>query len=555
MEVPVQRVRVFDVVWLLAWGVASSVWCVSAAAQLSATSDEPVYVVAGLEHWRTGSYQPLIRLGTMPLPVDMQTLPLYLYERWKGIPLDPSADMNRVLPWVRATTLLSWWVLLLYGWRAGTQLGGIWAGRLAVALLACEPTLLAHAGLATTDITLSACLLAVVYHFRTRHEHGWFLRRIVPAIWFAALLLAKASGPVFGVLCLVMVEAERLAWTSPATPFPGESWAGRLRRWSIHLRPGAVDLILVLCLGTVLALLYCNSAYLAFWYQFRRNTGYPQATGAYLLGHWYANNIWYYFPVTLSIKLSLPLLALPVLLAFVRVRSLTNWACLATAALVVFSLACRVQIGVRLVLPLVGLWIVGLAGALVQTYEAWGPGLRRRILAGGVGACVVWTAVAALTVWPQGLCYANPLWGGTPRAYRLVSDSNYDWGQGLKELKRWQRKRGLATLDVWAVGPQASLRTLPMRPMCMDALPIKGPADVVAQVRGHYLAVSTTALYGFASDTPAGRYLRRCKPVDRTSTFLIYDFTQTTGGGSAESPTPPTAHAGARPSASRIERQ
>src|SRR5262249_32407359 len=162
-------------------------------------------------------------------------------------------------------------------------------------------------------------------------------------------------------------------------------------------------------------------------------------TGAFLLGRWHPNNVWYYFPVALSVKLSLPLLLGPLVLAALRPRALANWATLAAAALLLFSLASRVQIGVRLVLPLVGLAGVGLAGGgwAGGRGGAWREaeaGRRRRLLAFAAAAGVAWTAVAALAVWPRGQCYANELWGGTARAYRYVSDSNYDWGQGLKEL-------------------------------------------------------------------------------------------------------------------------
>ena len=41
-----------------------------------------------------------------------------------------------------------------------------------------------------------------------------------------------------------------------------------------------------------------------------------------------------------------------------------------------------------------------------------------------------------------------------------------------------------------------------------------------------YLAVSTTLLYGYGSHCPAAGYLRSCRPVARTTTFLIFDFTR-----------------------------
>ena len=123
-----------DALWLLICGIASSAWCLSAGQQLGATFDEPIYVTRGLEAWRTGSHAGLLHLGTMPLPVDVQTLPLLLWERWRGLPFDPAADLEQILPVARAGTLVFWWLLLLYGMLAGRTLAGPWAGRLAVAL-------------------------------------------------------------------------------------------------------------------------------------------------------------------------------------------------------------------------------------------------------------------------------------------------------------------------------------------------------------------------------------------------------------------------------------
>src|SRR5262249_45344497 len=159
---------------------------------------EPIYIQRGLEVWRTGSHEGLLRLGTMPLPIDIDTLPLYVWERWHGVRLDPVGNLDQLLPWARRATLLFWWLLLIYARLAVQHLAGRWGGRLAVAFLACEPTLLAHAGLATTDIAVTACLVALVYHYRTGREARWVRRVAVPAFWFAAAILAKASGLVFG---------------------------------------------------------------------------------------------------------------------------------------------------------------------------------------------------------------------------------------------------------------------------------------------------------------------------------------------------------------------
>ena len=43
----------------------------------------------------------------------------------------------------------------------------------AVALLACEPVLLGHAALATTDIAVAACLLALAFEFHAGRGGRW----------------------------------------------------------------------------------------------------------------------------------------------------------------------------------------------------------------------------------------------------------------------------------------------------------------------------------------------------------------------------------------------
>src|SRR4051812_40102453 len=143
---------VIDTVTVLVCVVLSSAWCVTAADRLGATYDEPFYVASGLESWRTGSFKRMLDTGVMPLPAWVETAPLYAWERWRGQPFDPQADLETLLPVARAGALVFWWLLLGYGWYAGRQLAGPWGGRLAVLFLALEPTLLAHAALATTDV-------------------------------------------------------------------------------------------------------------------------------------------------------------------------------------------------------------------------------------------------------------------------------------------------------------------------------------------------------------------------------------------------------------------
>jgi len=535
---------------LLVCVLASSLWCVTASQQLSLTADEPSYLEKGMARWRTGSYREFMAMGTMPLPADVQTLPLYLCERWRGTPFRMDLeDLARLLPYARAMNLLFWWLLLGYGWLIGARLAGRWGGRLAVALLAVEPTLLAYAGLATTDLAISACLLAFAYHFAAGHRAGWLRRVGVPAVWFAALLLAKASGLLFGPVAMLGIGLERF-WRKRRA-----NSAQPLRATFRHFALFHLDCAQILLGGLLLALLYCGSEWQPSTALIERAARLPEgpfrwglswlmrqplfsnaaegllwqichnrdSTVAYLLGE-VRPAVWYFFPVALSMKLTLSLLALSLLLAFLRPRTLANGPFLLAGLLLALSLTYRVQNGVRLVLPLVALGVVGLSVAVVEAWRGVAPGWRKAVFVALPVLAVGWGTWAALTVWPDGLRYTNELWGGTERGYLCLNDSNYDWGQGLKQLARWQRRRGLDTLCVWRFGNDPLVARQRMRELQLECLPIRTPDDLEALVAGHYLAASILWVHGYC-DNPAVHYLRTRQAVARTSTYLIYDFT------------------------------
>jgi hypothetical protein len=510
--------------------------------------------------------------GTMPLAVDLTTFPLYLWERWAGLRFDLAGDFGRALLVARAGTLVFWWVLLGYGWLAGRVLGGPWGGRLAVVLLAAEPSLLGHASLATTDLAVTACLVALVYHFAIGREAGWVRRLAIPTVWYAAAVLAKASALAFGPLCLLAVEIERLARggafrSGIVTQAPRE----RLRHGWRQLRPFRRDLARIMGLGLVLVFVYCGSdwsaepsfvawantlpvgptgqamRWVAEHLRIFTNAGQGlvkqiqhniRGHAVFLLGEVRPRAFWYYFPVALSIKMTLTALALPLAVAAIRPRALRNWAVAAALVLLLFSLNSRVQIGVRMLLPMVALGLVGVAAAVAVACRELGPGWRQRLLASCAAAGVLWTVSVSALVWPHGLCYANELWGGTGTGYLYLSDSNYDWGQGLPELARWQQSRGGPPVDVWYFGTDPALKHLPLRELPLHILPpITGPDDLAARVQGRYLAVSTTLLYGAYQSEERRRqlaFLRARAPVARTTTFLIYDFPRKTGGGIEE---------------------
>jgi hypothetical protein len=554
----VLRGRSVDVLWLLLVGGLSSAWCLTAATKLGPTFDEPCHVERGLTHWRTGSNKPLMSAGCMPLPVDVQTLPVYVWERIRGIPFDPLADLDAILPVARAANLAFWWLLLVYAMRLGRTFGGAWGGRLAVGFVGADPNLLGHATLATTDISVVACMLGLVYHaYHGRDRTGW-RRVVVPGLWYGLATLAKASGMVFGAQALIVLGLDHLIRTGRLTP-PAGSSIPQMVRFVWHAGyPFRTDLVRTAAVGFAVVFLYCGSDFrtertFVEWADSlpegmlrdvmgptsRNLKVFPNAGegllqqvkhnirghGTYFLGDWYDRSTLAYFPVALTMKVPVPMLLLLSAVAAIRPRSLNTPLGWFAVVLLVFSLNCRVQLGIRFMFTLMAVTYVALAAAVARGWQ--GDGLRPvpRWLAAGVLGTLVFATVWA---WPNGLGFFNQLWGGSDQGYKYLHDSNLDWGQGLPELAEWHKANGEPPLAVWYYGTDPACLRPPFRYAPLHTLPVPD-ADTFRILFGNgYFAVAASHLHGYVTLTPhsvtALNWIRTLTPVARTGQFFIYDL-------------------------------
>jgi hypothetical protein len=72
----------------------------------------------------------------------------------------------------------------------------------------------------------------------------------------------------------------------------------------------------------------------------------------------------------------------------------------------------------------------------VATGALAGLRVRGRRVAVAAVALVLLAGVSAWRVYPSYLAYTSELFGGPDRGYRLVADSNLDWGQDLARAAR-----------------------------------------------------------------------------------------------------------------------
>lgn len=533
---------------LLSVAVTTSIWCLTASQQLGATFDEPFYIASGLDFWRNGSRFDMLNTGVMPLSTHLQTLPLWIMERATGHASVWDQNASRMLTVARSVTLVFWWLLLFYTMRLGHAIAGAWAGRLSVMLLGFDPNFLAHASVATTDLGLAACLVMFAYYFRAGRDRHWRWRVALPGFLFALAMLAKASAVVFGPLAMLLIEVEHLTRTRAIA----DAGASRsvARRWWPLSRGLRVDGLIILVIGIVLAVAYCgtgggpsfqdtlarmpldnpvrpflawfsalplfpNGLYVIYFQFVHNKLGHP----TYLIGYESSKALWFYLPVMLAIKMPLATL-LPLVASFLAPGPKLKWAAGPLVVAVTLAFLMRVDIGVRLLLPLLTLVVIAMAARVSQALLAMSS-TSRRVGVSGVVAAIAWLVASDLRVWPDAIRYTNELWGNTSNGYLYVTDSNYDWGQGLPELSAWHADRS-APLNVWYFGTDSSNPSLTRYDPARESLDRAIPP-------GGFLAVGTSYLYGgYTPDGPARTLmlrLRASQPVARTRTFLIFDET------------------------------
>jgi len=109
-----------------------------------------------------------------------------------------------------------------------------------------------------------------------------------------------------------------------------------------------------------------------------------------------------------------------------------------------------------------------------------------------VGVLIAWQVVSVVSIYPSFLAYFNELAGGPANGYKIVTDSNLDWGQDLKRLAQWVDQKGIDKIYVDYFGGATS-------PYYLDGKfqswwGTRSPLDLNAS--GGYLAVSATFLQG-----------------------------------------------------------
>lgn len=427
----------------------------------SHTFDEPAHIACGMEWlvYGTWNYEPqhppLARVAAalgpylasgrphyVPTMAQLGLANLGVKQIWDyGLAiLYRNGQYDRTLALARLGVLPFFWIasLVVYFWVRRYR--GESAAAFAVFLFTFIPPILAHAGLATTDMALTAFVGASFLSALIWLAHPTLLRSILLGTMTGLAVLSKFSSLPFIPMALAaafagyfivdrsgLLNALRGAHNY-LVPFSVAVLAGFLVIWAGYR----------FSFGTVPSFPSMRLPAPELWTGIQdviehNRRGDP----SYLLGHHSQFGWWYYFLVVLAVKTPVPLLVLSLygVIAISRKelggpRQGVLLAVAFSVGILLFSLTSHINLGVRHILPVyIGFAVAGAAGAerlLVLS--------QRKESAGWLLATLmIWMATSLLSH-PDYLAYFNMVAGEKPE--NVLVDSDFDWGQDLKRLAR-----------------------------------------------------------------------------------------------------------------------
>jgi hypothetical protein len=444
--------------------------------EMSQQADEATHLYAGYRVLKCGDYG--YGREHPPLAKILVAIPLL----WSNAPMDCAAGQVGIDEEDRATRWLysqdGWWrtlsearavaslfsvALCLGVWIAARRMFGRATAVLSTAILVFEPNILGHGALVLNDVLVSALFLFTIFSF-----YLWTRRRSLPFLVLTGFitglaLLTKHSailliptlcllaavepwlekredtGPVraslrnLGAVMAILVIAAAIIWCGYGMRYAG----GRAASESMLQDPAAntnsaeVRLLKGMRDAHVMPLPYLDGLI-----DIR-----GLVTGgldAYVLGRYYAEAPWFFYPLTMVIKFTVPFLVMLVLgvvgiIAFGRERR-TEFMFLLLPALLFLAASLRVQrtSGIWHLFPMFPFLLIAAAAGCV--YFA-----RRYHWAGPTLACLLALhAISSLRSYPNYLSYANELWGGPQNLYKRLPLT--DVGQAYMQLSKYMEQ-------------------------------------------------------------------------------------------------------------------
>ncbi len=380
-------------------------------------------------------------------------------------------DHDRVIFRARVGASLFALLVALLGFLTAREMFGTGAGFLALVLIVFEPNFLAHGALVTTDTGAAASLLASIYAFYRYVKSPSWGRVVVLGLAAGLFFIVKHSAVLLPPMLVLLAvtellrrrqtgdetrlhQAARLAGALVITGVivAGMMWVCYGFRYAARPAGRQMNPPLQSTLGNLRPAEAKAITMMARWKLLPESWLYGLADvrsvaniwPSYVFGKLYAHGVWFYFPVAFVIKATLStLIFLPLIVYAGATRKLRGrreilFLSLPPALYFAISMTSSLNIGVRHIL-LVFIFLLVLAGG-----SAWSLICNDRRWAWAIGVIIIFHVVSSMRAFPTSyIPYANEAWGGPANMYKYLTDSPTDWGQQLKDVKRYVDERGI----------------------------------------------------------------------------------------------------------------
>ncbi len=414
----------------------------------SPTYDEPVHVIEGYSYLKTGSMRivhphdhPMLAkiissLGLFflnPQPILYTTHPTWMYPQryaFSNLVLyNNIISAEKILNSARKVIVIISTIFSILLFLISVVTYGILSGVYIVALYTFNPTILSHSCLATQDLLVSVFYFFSIYTFylwlktnldsKTKTYSSTIIySAIYPGVFLGLALVTKYSAvsiiPTWLLIQIFLIVRKKLTVKSA------------ILFWIISF---ACCLIII---SFVYKIVYID-VYFSSMYEVIKDM--QEGRPSFFIGKHSTTGFREYFLIAFLLKTEIGLIILLLLSLIVMFYNLVKRSyglleiILAISILIYFVLASfsRMQIGHRHLLPIYPLIFLFTCSLLKS----------KKIFIILTFLCLGVNIFSSYKNHPWYLSYFNEFIGGSKNGYKYFTDSNIDWGQGLKELGKW----------------------------------------------------------------------------------------------------------------------
>jgi hypothetical protein len=454
---------------------------------------------------------PLLFFPTPEIkPLDVQVNKVYLgtadLARGNRILMSEKYDGETLFFLSRLSMIPLSLLLGIFVFLWAKNLYSAYAGVFSLFLYCFSPNIIAHARLITPDLALTCFSFSSIYFywkFTTEHRYKHLL--------FSALSLGLALASKYSALLLFPIFMTVFI-TNTIVGFYASSDSFRA------VGKSALNLLFLFFLSIVPILVFYGFDLSPYFdgvvFQFKKGAW---GHAAFLDGNISWEGWWYFLIYAFLLKTPMPTLILIIAALGIGnhkkfIFQKKEYFLIMSVMVYVIFFSCNHQsIGLRYILPIYPFLFVYLGRIFEFMVKT------RKVVVGLVIGLISWYLVGTLNIYPHYLAYFNECAGGPSNGYRYLVDSNLDWGQDLKLLKRYMDARGIGEISLDYFGS--------VDPAFYDICYKKIDENTFPLSKG-WCAISATKLQGVYSLAGESAYaeLKKKKPVAQIgyTTFLYY---------------------------------